>query len=78
MKQVKPEDVLKDLARLSSKQKQDVKAALECWATDSLMPDDIDDQSISSALGLYVVYGYPQAVQVIERAMEAENVRKSK
>lgn len=77
MKQVKPEDVLKDLASLSNKQKQDAVAALQCWGTDSLMPDDIDNESISAALGLYVVYGYPQAVQVIERAMEAENVRKS-
>lgn len=77
MQKVKPEETLAELSSLSDKQKQNVQAALKCWGTDSLMPDDIDDAALSSALALFVVYGYPQSLQVIERAMEKENVRMS-
>lgn len=78
MKKVNPVETLAGLSSLSDKQKQDVLAALKCWGTDSLMPDDIDDAALSSALALFVVYGYQQSLQVIERAMEKENVRMSK
>lgn len=77
MKKVNPEETLAELSTLSDKQKRDVQATLKCWGTDSLMPDDIDEASISSALALFVVYGYPQSLQVIERAMEKENVHMS-
>lgn len=65
---LKQRAVLARLRALNTQQRENLKAALSCVATDSLMPDELDADTGTCAMELIQAFSLPLARKLAELA----------